>query len=179
MDKADRVSVAFIPGDMVWEAQSPGQGILDSCVWLRAHGSPCPALGRLLSLLIITKLSHPKAWAALLTMDRLPCSHWSRVGGQQSRWHVCRWKGEDTGGSYRAAECLPVPRDPIRGTTWLQTPTVAPLDALDCSTSCSVSLDSHWLWEGGRALSTSKPVLGLGCVSSLVRTRGNETEKHN
>jgi len=84
-------------------------------------------------------------------------------------------EGEGHQGSRGAGECLSVPTDPVGGRMQLQTPAAAPLDG---STSCGVSLDSHWLWEGC-ALSTSIPLLGLGFVSSLVRTRGNETEKHN
>lgn len=59
-----------------------------------------------------------------------------------------------------------VPGDPVGGTTQLQSPAVAPLDALNCSTSCSVSLNSHWLWEGGHAPSTSKPELGLALFAT-------------
>lgn len=62
-------------------------------------------------------------------MEGLPCSQ----GTQQSRWRACRWKEKGSGAPWGAHECLLVLRDPVGGTTWLQIPAAALLDALDHS----------------------------------------------
>lgn len=94
-------------------------------------------------------------------MDRLPCSQrtqWSRWGKTEQ---VSPLQGKAGGhqGICETKECPLVPRDPVGSNT----AAAAAPNTLNHSTSCSVSLGSHWLWEEGRALSTSEPGLGLGC----------------
>lgn len=96
----------------LWEAQSPGQGVFDSCVWLGARVSSCPALAHLSFLLIITDLSYPKAWAALLTTDRLSCSQdtqWSGQGGSRAGDTSADERGRTPGDPVGLVNACPYP----------------------------------------------------------------------
>lgn len=91
--------------------------------------------------------------------------------------HTVEQAGENRAGVSSAGGSGRAPSDSVRpknahlcpeilqGATWLQTAAAAALDTLSHSTSCSVSLGSHWLWEEGHTLSATEPVLRLGCVS--------------
>lgn len=134
--------------------------------------SPCPALAHVSFLLIITDLSYPKAWAALLATDRLSCSQdtqWSGQGDSRAGDTSAGGRGRTPADPAGLVNACPRPETLWQGTTQPQTPAAAHLDALDHSVSCSVSLASHWLWKGEHVPSTNKPVLRSSCVPEGMR----------